>query len=67
MSILYVQPNILMKIWITSFFVLRKTLEVIYAGQIRTYSLSTSVKVKQIAYTGCGGLGKLTEGKNNIR
>ena len=29
--------------------------------------LSTSVKVKQIAYTGCGGLGKLTEGKNNIR
>lgn len=49
------------------FFVLRKTLEVIYAGQIRTYSLSTSVKVKQIAYTGCGGLGKLTEGKNNIR
>lgn len=49
------------------FFVVRKTLEVIYAGQIRTYSLSTSVKVKQIAYTGCGGLGKLTEGKNNIR
>lgn len=49
------------------FFVTRRTLEVKYPCQMSAWLLNTSIKVKQIACMGCGGLEKLTEGRMHFR